>query len=407
MANNSPYVNTDKVALESARLLVNKLLFVKMINNSYEKYFNGSESIGSNVRVRVPWQPQVSDGSTLVIQDFVEQFRDLPIDKQKHIGFEFTTKERSLDVKDYSNRVLRPKVPALAASTEQDIMNRLINGCSNVVTNSAISQNELRVARARLTSNLMPDSLKPYLFVNPTDNYKILEGSQTLFNAQGEISNQYTENKLTRVAGFDVYESTLIPKFVTGNNSARACTISVNVLEGATSMILTGLDATGTVKRGEIFTVSGVLDVNYQTKDVYVNELQFVVLADATAVAGVVTVSTHALYEGGGTENSASTDSLQTVSQLPIATDVVTFLGAANSSYEQSFAFHPDFATTAFLDPDIPKGMNNAGKYHEDGIGMSYKEDYTITTDKFPARCDVYYGSTWLWQTWGVRIVEI
>jgi len=397
------FTNTQKVAAEAVRLLKNNLKFTGIINQKYSKTFKAPESVGESIDIRVPFNPSVRKNSaTLVAQSFAEQTRTLKIDQQYGVDVSFSSLEKELDVKEYSDRVLRSEMANLATAVESKIMTDTINKCSNVISSATLSHTNVRQAKARLAQSLAPIDGRLTMFINPVDEVDILSGTETLFRGK-DIESEYDNSSMGNALGFKWFESNLIPDYETGTNAIRgsaANTIeAVLPVEGASVLSITGATAVGTFKAGEIFQIEGVYDVNYQTKVAYPRLKTFVVAEDATAVAGAVTLTL-------GEPIYAGTGGFKNVSALPATGADIHFYGQSSSAYSQSFAFAPDFATVAFCDPRLPKGEDEAGKYMLDGVSARMVTGFDIINDVYPSRFDTYFGDTMLWQQWGTRITS-
>jgi len=404
------FTNTDKVAAEALRLLINNLQFCKIVNQKYSKTFKAPESVGDTIRLRVPFNPRQRSGKVAVPQDFVETFRTLSISEQEGSDVKFSSLEKELDIKEFSDRVLDKEIPNLATHIESLVLADLMPQVSNAIVNSTLTSRDIYKAKARLDENLAPMDEKRIFMINPSQQVDLLEGTEKFFNSAEQIDKQYIKGKMGKFSGFGFVESNLIPNYETGTNSVRTVAVAANVADGDSTIDLSGLDATGTIKRGEIFTINtggnDVKDLNYQTKKEYSRPKQFVVLADATAVAGAVTISVAPIYDGS-TVAPSSTATLKNVSRLPASGDAVVFLGSENESYSQSLAFHPDFATLAFCDAKAPRGVNEASSKMYEGIGMRYVEDFDITNDDYIHRFDTYFGQTILWDQLATRVINI
>jgi hypothetical protein len=394
------FTNTQKVSAEGLRLLRNGLKFCKLIKQSWTKEFKAPESIGDSVEIPIPFNATIRKGATASPEDFFEGSVTLTIDEQTGQDCNFGTLEKELDIKEFSKRYMRSPIANISAQVEKEAL-ELVNQVSNVITNSTLTHTDVRRAKARMESNLTPMDGSWALFINPEDEVAIMTGTEAFFHSGKELEKEFKDSSIGVAMGYKWYTSNLIPNLNIGTNTARTVAVNANVADGASEIVLKNLDATGTVLAGEVFSITGVKAVNYQTKGNMTYDRQFCVLADATAVAGVVTLSVAEMNDGSTTAGKKN------ISALPATDDVVVFLGVANASYPQSIAFHPEFMTMAFADPRLPKGVNESGKYTEDSITMRYVEDFDSLNDKFLNRFDTYYGFALLRSDYAVRIIEI
>jgi hypothetical protein len=99
-----------------------------------------------------------------------------------------------------------------------------------------------------------------------------------------------------------------------------------------------------------------------------------------------------------------SSHALATVSALPTATSVTTFVGAANSQYPQNLVYHKDAITFATADLLMPQGVDMASRQVHNGISMRIVRQYDINNDRLPCRIDVLYGYSVIRPQMGVRL---
>ena len=111
------------ITKEALRILKNNLGFTKGVNRQYDDQFaNAGAKIGSVINIRKPVRYVVSNGSALVIQDVQDQYVPLTLSSQKHVGFQFSSKDLTLSIDDFSKRYLAPAVASLANQVDFDGM---------------------------------------------------------------------------------------------------------------------------------------------------------------------------------------------------------------------------------------------------------------------------------------------
>src|SRR5512137_1093909 len=114
----------DMITRKSLEILENNLVLTRNVNRQYDDSFavEGAK-IGSTLRIRLPDRALVTDGAALQVQDDNEQYTTLSVSNQKHIGINFTTAELTMQLDDFADRVLKPRVSQLAASIDADVAN--------------------------------------------------------------------------------------------------------------------------------------------------------------------------------------------------------------------------------------------------------------------------------------------
>ena len=97
--------------------LENNLVITRNVNRQYDDSFavEGAK-IGSTLRIRLPDRALVTDGAALQVQDDNEQYTTLSVASQKHIGVNFTSAELTMQLDDFAERVLKPRISQLASS---------------------------------------------------------------------------------------------------------------------------------------------------------------------------------------------------------------------------------------------------------------------------------------------------
>jgi len=71
----------------------------------------------------LPDRALVTDGAALQVQDDNEQYTTLTVSSQKHIGINFTSAELTMQLDDFAERVLKPRISQLASSVDNDVAN--------------------------------------------------------------------------------------------------------------------------------------------------------------------------------------------------------------------------------------------------------------------------------------------
>ena len=379
----------DMITRKALEILENNLVITRNVNRQYDDSFavEGAK-IGSTLRIRLPDRALVTDGAALQVQDDNEQFTTLTVDSQKHIGVNFTTAELTMQLDDFADRVLKPRISQLASSIDADVCNSFLSIYPSVGTPGTTPSTSLVLLQAQQKMNEYAAVQSPrYATVNPAANAGLVEGMKGFFNPSDTISKQFKNGMMgTGVLGYDeINMSQSIKVLTTGTRTNGTVTTTIST-QGTTSISLSGLGASATIKRGEVFTIAGVFQVNPQTRESTGSLQQFVVTADATASGGgVATVSiSPAIY--------TASQALATVDVFPTATSVVTWLGAASTTYPQNLAYHKNAITFATADLLLPQGVDMAARAVHNGISLRVVRQYDINNDRMPCRIDVLYG---------------
>ncbi|HNG03548.1 MAG TPA: P22 phage major capsid protein family protein [Nitrospira sp.] len=380
----------DMITRKSLAILENNLVLSRNINRQYDDSFavEGAK-IGSSLRIRLPDRVLVTDGAALQTQDDNEQYTTLTVSTQKHVGINFTSAELSMQLDDFADRVLKPRISQLASSIDADVANVFASVGNSVGTPGTTPATALVMLQAQQKMNEAAAPMSPrYLTVNPAANAALVNGLSGFFNPSDSISRQFKSGMMgENVLGYEeVNMSQSIKSFTVGSRTATGGTTSAAVTtEGATTISITGAGASGTVKAGDVFTVAGCFAVNPQTRESTGSLFQFVALADvALNGSGAGTITVAPIY--------SAAHPLATVLSLPATSSAVVFLGAASTTYPQNIAYHKDAFTLATADLILPQGVDMASRANHNGISMRIVRQYDINNDRMPCRVDVLYG---------------
>jgi len=378
----------DMITRKALEILENNLVLTRNVNRQYDDSFavEGAK-IGSTLRIRLPDRALVTDGAALQVQDDNEQFTTLTVASQKHIGVNFTSAELTMQLDDFADRVLKPRISQLASSIDADVANAFRTIGNSVGTPGTTPSTSLVLLQAQQKLNENAAVMSPrYATVNPAANAGLVEGMKGLFNPTDTISKQFKNGMMgTGVLGFDeINMSQSIKQFTTGSRGATGNTTSAAVTaEGATSIALT-VASNVTIKAGDVFTVADCFAVNPQTRESTGSLFQFVVLSDVTASGTAVTVTVAPIY--------SANHALATVNALPGNSKAVVFIGAASTGYAQNLVYHKDAITFATADLLLPQGVDMAARAVHNGISLRVVRQYDINNDRMPCRIDVLYG---------------
>ncbi len=373
-------LTVDKITSEALVILHQKLNFIGNINRQYDNQFAQSGAkIGDTLRIRLPNQYTVRTGKTIQVQDTEESKVDLTLATQKGVDMEFSAAELTMEMDDFSTRIIEPAMSVLAADLEANALTMYKDVWNQVDgSGSAGTWKQVLEVRKQLVDNLAPAGNWCYT-MDTQLNVDILDATKGLFQDSSQIASQYREGLVGRTAGFNFFENTLLPTHTHGAENGSYITNGAGVDGAATLAVDTG---TGTILEGDTFTCAGCYRVHPETK-VSTGILQkFVVTADS-AGGGVTLEISPTIVASGAKQN---------VSNVPGDGVAVTFDGTASGTDYMSLAFQKD--AFAFVTADLvkPDGVDFCSRQVQDGISMRIVRDYDINNDNFPCRIDVLHG---------------
>jgi hypothetical protein len=375
------------VTNEALRILHQRLNFVGNVNRTYDDSFAKSGAkIGDELKIRLPNEYTVRTGKTLDTQDTGESSVTLTVATQKGVDLNFSSAERTMDLDDFSKRILEPAMNVLAANIESDAFSMykdVYNQVNN--TGSAATFAKLLAGRKILVDNLAPPG-DLNVCLNTQDNVDLVDALKGLFHSQKEISKQYRDGYLGRTAGFDFMENTVIPAHTRGAaNTSYTTDTRVSALPLVSTAVssITVASGSGAVAIGDVFTIANVFRVHPETK-VSTGVLQQFVATAVMASAGTTLSISPSIILAGAKQNVTIPSTS--------ATAALTWAGTLSTAHGISLAFHRDAFAFATADLVMPEGVDFAARKVLDGISMRIVRAYDINNDNFPCRLDVLYG---------------
>ena len=380
----------DMITRKSLEILENNLVISRNVNKEYDDSFavEGAK-IGSTLRIRLPDRALVTDGAALQVQDDNEQYTTLTVSTQKHIGINFTSAELTMQLDDFAERVLKPRISQLASSVDADVANAYKSIFNTVGTPGTTPATALVLLQAQQKLNESASPMSPrYATVNPAANAGLVNGMTGFFNPTGTISRQFKTGMMGEgVLGFDEMNmsQSIVNHTVGSLPVAPICASTVPSTQGATTLDITYTSGTKTIKQGDVFTIAGVNAVNPQTRLSTGSLQQFVVTADQTLTSTSATIAfLPAMY--------TATNALATIDAFPVASAALVFVGTASTVYPQNLVYHKNAITLATADLLLPQGVDMASRQVHNGISMRIVRQYDINNDRMPCRVDVLYG---------------
>ncbi len=433
MSNN--LLTTSEITNEALMILENEITLVDKVNREYDDRFGiDGAKIGYTVNVRKPARFKGTAGPALNVEDFVESSIPVTLTNQFHVDTQFITSDLLLSMDQFSKRVLKPKIAAIANRVDFDLAVAMRVGTANIVGTAGTAPTTLApflTAGALLDTEGVPRDGQRSMVLDQFSQASMVGALTGLFNPQASIGEQYKKGLMTRqTVGFDWYMDQNIsnqvfatqagtPQFsTTGTSSAL---VSSGWADSGTLQTKGWTASTAVLNVGDVFTMAGVYMVNPQSRQATSQLRYFVVrppvgtpsngtFAPVTDIFGNVVGGTYT-SDGSGllqvTVASAviSAGQFQNVSAAPANSAGIT-LFASNKTSPQSLAFHRDAFTLVSADLPLPGGVDMAARASAKDVGMSIRvvRQYTINNDALPTRLDVLYGIAPLYRELSCRV---
>jgi hypothetical protein len=393
------------VTRRAMEIFHNNLVFAKKVNRQYDDQFAKSGAkIGQSLKIRTPNEFTVRTGATINVQDISESYETLTLATQKGVDVNFTSLELTMDLDDFSERILEPAMARLASQVDYEGLSLFADIYNHVGAARTTPTTALVALQAgqKLDEFCTPQSQRSVV-ISPAANASMVDGLKALFAPQGKIGSQYTKGGMGQALGFDWAMSQNVNSLTCGTRDLAPEIYSVGV-EAADDVVFDGCTAeTETVTAGECFTIAGVYAVNPETKESTGSLQGFVNTALATGNdTRIAMVVKPELYADDGVT--------KTITGLPQVNDLLLFGAPAAATTDalsvvQNLAFHKDAFCLATADLVLPKGVDFASRQVYDGISIRIVRQYDINNDTFPCRIDVLYGWKTIRPEWACRIL--
>ena len=378
------------ITKESLRVLANNLTFAGNINRQYDDQFAKSGAkIGDTINIRKPARYVGRLGTTLSVEDHTETSAPLQLNTQFGVDVNFTSKDLALSLDEFSDRFVKPAMAVVANKIDRDglaLYKDIFNSVGTPGTVPTTFRTYLQ-AGAKMDYSLAPRDDNRMVCIDPGAQLELIDTLKGLFQDGTSISQQYKKGVMGIAGGFKFAMDQNINTHTIGalggtpvvNGAGQVG--SVLVTNGWTASII------GILKRGDIFTIPGVFQVNAQSRQPTANLQQFVVTADCTSdVSGNVSIPVYPAITVSG--------AFQTVVASPAAGATITMFGAAGALSPAHLAYHKDAFVLGCADLQLPGGVDMASRVSDPTTGLSIRmvRQYDIVNDKFPCRLDVLYG---------------
>ena len=305
----------------------------KLKNDISNDYASGD---GATVRVEVVSYPVITDGATSTTEDLNIKDVDVTLGMW-NTKMALGAMEKALDLESYDRQIGKPTGVSIASFINKKVIAKALATAEHATVSTGTFA-QLGDLHAKIRDTKFGDDMFAFgssYFLNTVRNSGINLFGQSLGERlyKGDIGEYDMVN---------YYASSDMPALVISNlpvagTSKVTTAVTAN---GATEIIIDGLvAATGVVKKGTIFGITGVNSVNLLGEDTG-NQRAFIVTEDsAAAVGSVATVKVAPIYFKAG---SGKSDPRQNVSTTTIAQNaLINWVPQAAGTYAYAVVIDP------------------------------------------------------------------
>jgi len=372
MPNN--FLTTKTIAREALMRLRNQLVMRPLVYNDYSNEFRKQ---GDTIRIKKPAVYEAKKFTSQIdIQDIKEDRIEVKLDTIADVSINISSKERSMNLENFSEQVLAPAMEAIAQQVDEDL-HKLSSDIPYWVGQAGVTPDGLddfANARKKLNQNKVPFGNRNAVW-NPEADAKFIQLA-SLVNAEKSGSTAaLREGAIGRVAGMNNYMSQNVLTHTAGSYvSAAGTKVKVQPAVGDTTIQIKSTDGgTGTLKKGDLFSIGAD---------------QYVVTADAMASANDITVSIYPSVK----------------SAYAVDTDVV-FADKTALAHVSNLAFHKKAFALVVRPLEPPRGGADSYTTSFEGLSLRVTSSYDINKKLEIVSIDILYGTKTLYPELATQIL--
>ena len=305
--------------------------------------------------------------SSITVQDASESSVALTLEKHFDVSFAVTAKEWTLSVEEFARQLLKPAVVAIGQGLDNYVNTKYVEIPYFVGTAGDPPDTLADLAAVDKVLNDQKVPMEGRIAIVDAQAKADMLGISAVVQAEqrGDGGLALRNASLGHVMGIEWFMSQNVNSHTVGtlsDGSSMAVLInSASVAIGDKTVAMDETALTGTLKIGDIFTVTG-------------DTQKYVVTADATASANAISVSFLPAAKVAWADDAA-----------------VTFAPSAN--HVANIAGHPNGLTIAVVPLELPQGAARAEYVGDRGLGIRVVIDYDPNTKKDTVSLDVLVGA--------------
>jgi len=354
------------IAKESIMVLQNNLVMAGLVHRDFSNEF---AKVGDTVTVRKPatFVSNVWNGTTVTIQNATEGSVPVVMDTILDVSFAAGSKEMALSINDFSEQFIQPAMRAHAQALDAKLAGLYEDIPYATAVGSTADIADIAAIDTIMNNNMVPLDQRS-LVLNPAtkSKYIVLPG---ISNAEKSGSTDALRKaSLGEILGFSTFMSQNVKAHTKG--TLGTAKVKTGVAAGAAAGTLYNSSLTGTLKKGDVFTVAG-------------DTQQYVCLALATAGSNEVDITFYPAAKVAWDGDAA-----------------VTVLASASA---ENLAFHKNCFALVTRPLEKPMGAAYAETLSFNGVSCRIVAGYDMNTKQDTISIDFLCGVKTLTPELGVR----
>lgn len=359
-------------------ILQSNTVMAGLVYRDYEGEFNSGAKVGDTISIRRPAVFEAKEFSGSVdVQDISEGGIALTLDKHLDVTASVTSKEWTLDLDDFSSRIIQPAMVALNEKVDAYLcgLYSQFNQVAGVAGTQPTTLTSLAALDQAMNEARIPVNGRKVVVSPATKAAMFGIDAVARADARGDAGTALRDASIGRIMGMDWYMDQNIKSHVAGT-AQKAAALAVNgaVEAGADVMAADGGSGNEILAAGDVFSVAGV-------------EGAFTVTEEAKAASGAFTTIhfSPAAPAGGFPDNAAIT---------------------VQDSHIANLAFVREAIALAVVPLELPRGANGNADYASmNGMGIRVVYGYDIRTKVDTVSFDLLLGAKVIDPALGVRFM--
>lgn len=390
------------------------MLLLDLVDTQYSAEFGtkvGGAMVGNSIEIRFPArfveteQIEMDDTTINTIDELTKR---LTLTQDIGIHANVSIKEVTLEIEaggtGYAERVLQPMGKQLSAAIEKRGFDAIALKAQNVTVIESYGGTDaeavaLRKAIVKMRSKLDKQSAPAgdrFTVLSSDLEVDIANEQLFMFHSKPEIEKAYKEGTMNHFGGLRWHASDLVKSRTNGAGGTAGLVVG-SYTSGATTMVITGIEAAGAVV-GDKLSFTGNNLVNAQTREGYAGTpITRAILAISDDASDTVTIDP--IY---GPENGVN----QNAEALPVATDAVAVLGTSGEDYLCIPVFQKLGVTCASVDMYLPKNVEMSSRNKVGGVAQQFVRAYDIVKRRLLSRYECLIQWDLVRPEW-VGVVEV
>lgn len=397
----SNILTNDTIAKAAMAILKNETDVLKTFYRGYEEDFGAKKNgykEGDTITIRRPIDPSVRRTVVASVQESIEGSVDLKVNKPYGSDLTFSTTDRTLSIENFTERFIKPAVTNIVQTIISDAMGEFypfVNNWVGTAGSTIDSYSDFLVGTTRMNKLAIPMDNR-FAVLDETDHAALVGALPSLFVA-GDTNRALKEGKLPMLNKVGVMSSNFVKIHTVGDHGGtplvRGASQNVTYDSVKTSSLWSqtlatdGWSTTKVLKKGDVFTISGVNAVNPRTKENTGFPMQFTLVANVTTNANSANETTLTI-----SPPIISSGAHQNCTAAPADDAPITVKGTANTGYQQNLFYHKNSMAIVFVPREIPAGAADVSRITEDGISVMLEPVRDGVNDTSFHRLDVLCG---------------